>query len=135
MATPGNSRDTDLALTEEINASLSEGKLPCPLAFKVADKLNIIPITVGKKTDEMGIKISDCQLGCFGKGKVTREALNEMEITPSVTDAIQASLVNGKIPCKTSHDLSRTLKVSRKRVGDTASKLNIKVSDCQLGCF
>ena len=68
-----HTKDIGRALADGINASLSEGKLPCPLAFKVADKLNTLPITVGNKTDEMGIKISDCQLGCFGKGKVTHE--------------------------------------------------------------
>ena len=134
-ATPENTKDTGQALVEEINASLMEGRLPCPVAFKVARKLDVKLGLVGGKADELGIKVSNCQLGCFGKEKATHEELRDMQIAPAVAEAVQASLVSGKIPCKTAHDLARKLKVGRRKVGDTASKLNIKVSDCQLGCF
>ena len=134
-ATPENTKDTGQALVEEINASLMEGRLPCPVAFKVARKLDVKLELVGNKADELGIKVSNCQLGCFGKEKATHEELRDMQIAPAVAEAVQASLVSGKIPCKTAHDLARKLKVGRRKVGDTASKLNIKVSDCQLGCF
>ena len=127
--------DAGRALVKEINASLTEGRLPCPMAFKAALKLNIVPITVGVKADELGIKISNCQLGCFGKEKATHEELADMQIAPAVAEAVQSSLVSGKIPCKTAWDVAKKLTVSRRKVGDTASKLNIRVSDCQLGCF
>ena len=127
--------DADRALVKEINASLAEGRLPCPMAFKTALKLSIIPITVGTKADELGIKISNCQLGCFGKEKATHEELSDMVIASAVAEAVQLSLVSGKILCKTAWDVAKKLKVNRRKVGDTASKLNIRVSDCQLGCF
>ena len=134
-ATPENTKDTDRRLLEEITASLAEGRLPCPVAFSVAEKLNTISIAVGIKADEMGIKISHCQLGCFGIEKATHEELADMQVMPVIVEAVQKSLVNGKITCKTAYDVAKKLKVSRRIVGDTASKLNIKVSDCQLGCF
>ena len=134
-ATPENTKDTGRVLVEEINASLTAGRLPCPVAFKVARKLDVELALVGDKADELGIKVSNCQLGCFGKEKSTHEELGDMQIAPAVAEAVQASLVNGKIPCKTAHDLAKRLKIGRRKVGDTASKLNIKVSDCQLGCF
>ena len=133
--TPENTKDTDQALVEEINASLTEGRLPCPMAFKAARKLSIIPRTVGDKADELGIKVSNCQLGCFGKEKATHEELIDMQIAPAVAEAVNKSLVKGKIPCKTAWDIARKLKISRRKVGDTASKLDIRVFDCQLGCF
>ena len=134
-AIPENKKDTDRILGEEITASLIEGRLPCPIAFKVARKLKVIPITVGNKADELGIKVSNCQLGCFGKEKATHEELSDMKVAPVIAEAIQASLVKGKIYCKTAWDTARRLQVSRRKVGDTASKLDIRVSDCQLGCF
>jgi len=134
-AKPGIKKDSNPKLAEVINASLTEGRLPCPVAFKVAKDLDVILITVGNKADEMGIKISNCQLGCFGKEKSTHEELTEMQVVPGIAEAIQAALVGGKIQCKTAHDVAKKLKVGRRKVGDTASKLNIKVSDCQLGCF
>ncbi len=48
---------------------------------------------------------------------------------------IQASLVNGKLPCATAFQIAKELKVSTKEVGDTCNKLSIKIRSCQLGCF
>lgn len=135
MAAPENKTNTARALAEEITTSLVEEKLPCPIAFKVARKLNVLPRAVGDKADELEIRIVNCQLGCFGMKKATHEELADMPITPALAEAIQASLVNGRLPCKTAYEVAGKLKVSRRKVGDTASKLNIRISDCQLGCF
>jgi len=48
---------------------------------------------------------------------------------------IQASLVDGKLPCAIAFKIARKLKVTPRQVGDTANKLNIKIISCQLGCF
>jgi hypothetical protein len=48
---------------------------------------------------------------------------------------LKASLVNGKIPCPVAFKIGRRLKVSPREVGDMANRLNIKISNCQLGCF
>ena len=53
------------ALEEELKASLIEGKLPCAVAFKIAKKLKVAPKEVGAAANELKIKISSCQLGCF----------------------------------------------------------------------
>ena len=135
MATAMPENKNNTVLVEEIKTSLTEGRLPCPVAFKVARKLDVRLALVGDKADELGIKVSNCQLGCFGKEKATHEELVDMQISTAVAGEVQASLINGQIPCKTAHDLARKLKISRRKVGDTASKLSIKVSDCQLGCF
>lgn len=48
---------------------------------------------------------------------------------------IQASLVNGRLPCAVAFKIARKLKVAPRQVGDTANRLNIKIMSCQLGCF
>jgi hypothetical protein len=48
---------------------------------------------------------------------------------------LEASLVNGKLPCAVAFKIARELKVNPREVGDTANKLNIKIVSCQLGCF
>ncbi len=53
------------ALEEELKASLVEGKLPCAVAFRIAKKLKVAPKEVGDAANELKIKISSCQLGCF----------------------------------------------------------------------
>jgi hypothetical protein len=48
---------------------------------------------------------------------------------------ITTSVVDGKLPCAVAFGIARELKVSLKEVGETADKLGILVSKCQLGCF
>ena len=48
---------------------------------------------------------------------------------------LEASQVNGKLPCAVAFKIARKLKVNPREVGDTANKLNIKIVSCQLACF
>jgi hypothetical protein len=57
------------------------------------------------------------------------------DISMALEEEMRASLVNGKLPCAVAFRIARKLKVSPKRVGDVANRLNIKISSCQLGCF
>lgn len=48
-----------------ITSSLVNGKLPCRIAWNIAEKFNIPKIKVGAICESMKIKISACQLGAF----------------------------------------------------------------------
>ncbi|MFC1948036.1 hypothetical protein ACFLXY_08985 [Chloroflexota bacterium] len=50
-------------------------------------------------------------------------------------ETIRASLVNGKLPCPVAFKISKDLDVSIRSIGDMANKLEIKIANCQLGCF
>ncbi len=54
---------------EEIEKTIleksKEGRIPCPLCFKIAEEFGISRPEMGKILNEMKIKISQCQLGCF----------------------------------------------------------------------
>ncbi|HEY96527.1 MAG TPA: hypothetical protein G4O15_16495 [Dehalococcoidia bacterium] len=50
-------------------------------------------------------------------------------------ETIRASLVNGKLPCPVAFKISKDLDVSTKAIGEMANKLEIKIANCQLGCF
>ena len=52
-------------LDEKIKASLVNGKLPCPVAFKIAKQLKVSTKEVGEACNKLSVKISSCQLGCF----------------------------------------------------------------------
>jgi len=52
-------------LEEKIKSSLVDGKLPCPVAFKIAKELKVSPQEVGKIADNLSVKICGCQLDCF----------------------------------------------------------------------
>ncbi len=48
-----------------ILAKSKDGKIPCAVCFKIADDLGIPKKEITKVLNEMKIKISQCQLGCF----------------------------------------------------------------------
>ena len=52
-------------LEEEMRTSLVNGRLPCAEAFRIAKKFRVAPREVGDTANRLGIKISNCQLGCF----------------------------------------------------------------------
>ncbi len=55
----------DDTIEQKVRDSLVDGKLPCAVAFKIAEELNVAPTSVKDTTDKLSIKISACQLGCF----------------------------------------------------------------------
>jgi hypothetical protein len=52
-------------LEEIIKEKAKDGKLPCALCFKIADDFGISRGEMGEILNEIKIKISQCQLGCF----------------------------------------------------------------------
>ena len=48
-------------------ANDKDGKLTiaCATTMEIADKFSATPIEVGNICNQMGIKIKNCQLGCF----------------------------------------------------------------------
>ncbi|OGO45773.1 MAG: hypothetical protein A2Z05_02835 [Chloroflexi bacterium RBG_16_60_22] len=118
-----------------MTASLVGGYLPCPVALKLAKRLNVDARAVGDTVDELGIRITDCQLGCFKVEKASHEDLVGKVIREEITERVRGSLVRGGLPCPVAHDLGRELKVSIKEIGDAATRMKIKIIDCQLNCF
>ncbi len=52
-------------LKEEMLKKTVDGRLTCAAARKLAEDLGLSYKEVGSAADELGIKIKDCQLGCF----------------------------------------------------------------------
>ena len=52
-------------IEEAILAKAKDGKIPCAVCFKIADDLGVPKKEITKVLNEMKIKISQCQLGCF----------------------------------------------------------------------
>ena len=52
-------------LEETILEKTKDGKLPCAMCFKIAEDFGISKKGMGKILNEIKIKISQCQLGCF----------------------------------------------------------------------
>ena len=54
-------------LESKIKSSLVNGRLPCPSAFQIARELNLNMSEIGEAVEKLNIRVSDCQLGLFGK--------------------------------------------------------------------
>jgi len=54
---------------DKIRTSLNErsesGRIPCPVARAIAEELKVDYQEVGRTANELGIKIINCELGCF----------------------------------------------------------------------
>lgn len=54
-----------IALKEAITARLVAGKIPCTAAFEIASKQTISNLDVAAAIEALGLRVSDCRLGCF----------------------------------------------------------------------
>lgn len=52
-------------LQELILAEAENSSLPCRKAFAIAEETGLGKGEVGKTCNELGVKIVECQLGCF----------------------------------------------------------------------
>lgn len=53
------------SLQEILKAKAKDGQITCAECTEIAEENNISLNQVGKTADELGIKITACQLGCF----------------------------------------------------------------------
>jgi LAO/AO transport system kinase len=52
-------------IAEEIKKRSVNNRLPCPVARKIAEELSVSFKEVGRAADELKVKITACELGCF----------------------------------------------------------------------
>ena len=104
-----------------------EGKLSCLKAFKVARLIGRKPKEMSGITKSLGIKITNCELGVFGKIKF-------QDANKAVYDRLKENYQgHKKLECKILWDEAQ--KTSLRAVGSTVKNSDIEVSHCQLGCF
>lgn len=122
-------------LVEIIKKKTSEGKLPCAVAFKIAEEMNMSPAEVGLALDLLEIKISKCQMGIFGYGK-GEKFVKSMDVVPdSLEKSIRESLTDKKLGCRDAWEIAKKLGIGRMDVASACDTLGIKLFSCQLGAF
>ncbi len=105
------------------------GELSCIKAFKAAKMMGIKPKHMAQIAKDLNIKITNCELGVFGKLKFTDR-----------NDAIYNKLSknskeNKKVQCEIAWKLAQEKGSTLKKVGASIKNSDIKVTHCQLGCF
>lgn len=129
------------ALRVQLRSSLDgEGQIHCAAAHRIAEELGVEPSYVGEQADEIGIRISRCQLGLFGytpeKGTPGFRLVKKLDNPPDEACAsVQNAAEQGRISCQTLWRLAGVHGLTRRDMGNIAETLELKVTPCQLGCF
>lgn len=123
-------KELDNTQKELLFTNLDEdGKLSCLKAFKVARLIGKKPSEMDKITKSFNIKITNCELGVFGK-------LNFSEVENNIYDKLSRNFAQDKkIDCEIAWYTARDKGTSLRKVGSTINNSDIKVKHCQLGCF
>lgn len=104
-----------------------QGKLTCVKALQVAKQLNIDTKLMADVANSLKIKISDCELGVFGK--------KELGLVDSFlyTKIVSYSDQGNKVTCTRLWEEAK--ESTMKKVRSTTKQTDIFVTYCKLGCF
>jgi hypothetical protein len=133
---PGKLSDEALVRVEEaVKAAVRDGYLPCPSGWKVAHDLGVSRLDVGAAVDRLGIRVSDCRLGCFKVGKTPFTGEEAVPFSDEVASRVEKLQAEGELTCAKVFDLVSELKTTPAAVAAAANVRGYKIRQCQLGCF
>ena len=131
----GLSQEAQAQLADAVKSSLKDGHLPCGTAFKIARDAGVPKIAVGEMTDRLGIRVSNCQIGCFKVDKIIHDGESGKEVDDNILARLEALRSADQLTCVNVHGLAQELKLTPMAVANVANARNMKVHQCQLGCF
>lgn len=131
---PADSRPRE-DIVAAVRESSSGGEMACARAFAIAKNLRVPAAEVGFACDYLEIRIVKCQLGLFGYLPRKRVVEPAQSVSPILAEAIEKSLVNGRLPCKGAWEIAENLRIPKMEVSSACEALKFKVSPCQLGAF
>jgi hypothetical protein len=118
-----------------VKASLRDGNLQCATAFKIARQAKVPKIAVGETTDRLGIRITNCQIGCFKVEKTIHDGVDHEKMDKKIGTMLETLRKNNELTCSKMFELALQLKSTPMAIADVANHRNLKIRSCQLGCF
>ena len=125
----------DKAIRSEIENKTKNRELPCAVAFKIANKLQVSVEAVGMNVDLLNFKLTKCQLGLFGYYPQKKVIKPKEGISRDLKNAIAVALDQGRLPCKSAWDISLQFEVGKMEISGACEAMGIKIKNCQLGAF
>jgi len=125
------------ALRDRLRESAANGDLPCALAHRLAESCAVLPQAVGESADAMGIRITHCQLGLFGYDAFGEKRLTRgLKAIPTELERdLRQACTDGRLTCAAAWLLADERGLPRLLLGSIAETLDVRICDCQLGCF
>ena len=122
-------------LEESVTSALKDGYLACPIAWSVAKKSGVPRMAVGALIDKLGVRITDCQLGCFKVDKTLYSEPPGNALDPEMISEMEKLDSDKDLTCEKAFELSARYNQKPMVTGNEASARNMKIRNCQLGCF
>ncbi|EDM24543.1 LysR family transcriptional regulator [Caminibacter mediatlanticus TB-2] len=117
-----------MKIEELIEKYKENGKITCASCYKIATKLKITPKEVGDKCNEIGVRITDCDLGQFGKKDFVLDYEKEI-----VDELEKLADEKRRVRCKDARELAK--KYNLKKVRSAIKDNKFDVIYCELGVF
>jgi len=128
-------RKIDQKVAEAVQDRVSEGKISCAAAFKIASDHEVSPLQVGFTIDVLEIPLTKCQLGLFGYNPRKGFVKPADSVSSSLEDAIRQALVNDRLSCAAAWEIAERLGMGKMDVTAACEALRVKIASCQLGSF
>ena len=133
--TAGLSTEQLAGLESKVRDSLTNGYLPCVMAFTIAQDLGVPVVAVGQVADNIGHRITGCQIGCFKMEKTLRDNVQTEQVDDKVLAEVEALNKRGELTCAAVFELANRHHLKPLAVADAANFRHLKIHSCQLGCF
>ena len=127
--------ETDARITEALRQCVSDGEIPCAVAFKVASELDVAPELVGKTADLLELRLRKCQMGLFGYEPNKRIVKPAETVSAELETCIGRELTDNRLSCKKAWEIAENLSLGKMAVSSACEHLGIKINACQLGAF
>jgi hypothetical protein len=128
-------REMNESIVNAIKDKVSDQKLTCAAAFKIADTCGTTAGEVGFTLDMLEIRIIRCQMGIFGY-EPEKKAVKPMDSVPEeLENAVREKLIKGKLTCAAAWGIAKVLNIPKMKVSSACETLGIKIKPCQLGAF
>jgi hypothetical protein len=133
---PANlSKEVLAELESKVKDSLKDGYLSCPVGWKIAKDADVPKIAVGEIADRLGIRVTDCQLGCFRVEKTFYDDPDHEHLDGEIVAELEQLIERNELTCPKVFELARKYKVKPLDIAHEVSARGLKFLECQLGCF
>ena len=122
-------------IKNEILKQNKDGKLPCLIAFRIANSLQVAAADVGRTVDLLNFRLTKCQLDLFGYKSQKKIIKAKEPEDQSIKKAIHDGLVEERLPCINAWEIASRFNIHKMMVSSACEAMNIKIIKCQLGAF
>ncbi len=129
------SREVLSKLEDKVKASLKDEYLSCPIAWRIAKEANVSKMAIGEITDRLGIRIDNCQIGFFKVDKTPYDNSAHKSVDGVFTTVLETLAGNSQLTCVKIFELAQQFKLKPMVIANEANVRDLKIRDCQLGCF